>query len=158
MTSRSGVDHSTEVNLQPMRPHINVITLSVGDLDKSLAFYRDGMGLKTQGIMGKEWDNGAVVFFHMDDDLILALYPRASLVKDANVPVSKPSALEFTIGQIVDSKNEVDALLERARCAGAKITEPAHERPWGIYSGYFQDPDGHLWEIIWNANKAAGMI
>ena len=153
MTSRSEADHSTELNLKPMRPHINVITLSVGDLDKSLAFYRDGLGLKTQGIMGEEWDNGAVIFFHMDDDLILALYPRASLVKDAHVPASRPSALELTIGQIVDSKNEVDALLERARRAGAKITGPAHERPWGIYSGYFQDPDGHLWEIICNVKR-----
>lgn len=153
MTSRSEADHSTELNLKPMRPHINVITLSVGDLDKSLAFYRDGLGLKTQGIMGEQWDNGAVVFFHMDDDLILALYPRASLVKDAHVPASTPSPLELTIGQIVDSKNEVDTLLERARRAGAKITAPAHERPWGIYSGYFQDPDGHLWEIICNVTR-----
>lgn len=138
-----------------MRPHINVITLAVDDLDKSLAFYRDGMGLKTPGIMGEQWENGAVVFFHMDDDLILALYPRASLMEDANVPPSKPSALEVTIGQIVGSKNEVDALLEKARRAGANITGPAHERPWGIYSGYFQDPDGHLWEIIWNPQRNA---
>lgn len=136
-----------------MRPHINVITLAVDDLDKSLAFYRDGLGLKTPGIMGEQWENGAVAFFHMDDDLILALYPRASLIEDANVPPCKPSALEVTIGQIVDSKNEVDALLEKARRAGAHITGPAHERPWGIYSGYFQDPDGHLWEIIWNPQR-----
>lgn len=155
MTSRSDVHGSTELELTPMRPRIHVITLSVGDLDKSLAFYRDGMGLRTQGIMGEEWENGAVAFFHMDGDLILALYPRASLIKDANVPASKPSALEVTIGQIVDSKNAVDALLERARRAGAKITEPAHERPWGIYSGYFQDPDGHLWEIIWNPGSVS---
>ena len=133
-----------------MRPHISVITLAVGDLNRSLAFYRDGMGLKTPGIMGEQWEDGAVVFFHMDDDLILALYPRASLIKDASVPASKPSAVEVTIGQIVDSKGEVDAVLEKARRAGANITGPAHERPWGIYSGYFQDPDGHLWEIIWN--------
>lgn len=138
-----------------MRAHINVITLAVDDLDKSLAFYRDGLGLKTPGIMGEQWENGAVAFFHMDDDLILALYPRVSLIEDANVPASKPSALEVTIGQIVGSKNEVDAVLETARRAGAKITGPAHERPWGIYSGYFQDPDGHLWEIIWNPQRNA---
>lgn len=138
-----------------MRAHINVITLAVDDLDKSLAFYRDGLGLKTPGIMGEQWENGAVAFFHMDDDLILALYPRVSLIEDANVPASKSSALEVTIGQIVGSKNEVDAVLETARRAGAKITGPAHERPWGIYSGYFQDPDGHLWEIIWNPQRNA---
>jgi catechol 2,3-dioxygenase-like lactoylglutathione lyase family enzyme len=133
-----------------MRPAINVITLAVDDLDRSLAFYRDGLGLKTKGIMGQQWDDGAVVFFNLDGDLMLALYPRKSLTKDANIPASSPSALEFSIGQIVDSKEEVDALLERAARAGAKIPEPPHQRPWGIYSGYFQDPDGHLWEIIWD--------
>ena len=137
-----------------MKPRIHVITITVDDLDKSMAFYRDGLGLKTQGIMGQQWDHGAVVFFHMDDDLILALYPRASLVKDAKIPASKPSALEFTIAQIVDSKEEVDALLKKASRAGAKITDPPHERPWGIYSGYFQDLDGHLWEIIWDPRRA----
>lgn len=139
--------------MKPMKPNIHVITLAVNDLDKAMAFYRDGLGFKTQGIMGEEWDNGAVVFFHMNDDLILALYPRASLVKDAKVPASAPSALEFSLAQIVNSKEAVDALLERASRAGGRITDRAHERPWGIYSGYFQDLDGHLWEIIWDPRR-----
>ena len=133
-----------------MKPQIKVITLGVSDLEKSLAFYRDGLGLPTQGIIGSEFEDGAVVFFDMNDDLILALYPKASLAKDAKVPVGQASPSEFSIGHIVNSKQEVDAAIRQAETAGAKITDPAHERFWGGYSGYFQDLDGHLWEIAWN--------
>ena len=133
-----------------MRPRIKVVTLGVGDLEKSLAFYRDGLGLPTQGIIGTEFEDGAVVFFDMNDDLILALYPKSALAKDARVSASPPNPAEFSLGHIVGSKREVDALMEQAERAGAKITDPAHDRFWGGYSGYFQDPDGHLWEIAWN--------
>ena len=133
-----------------MKPQIKVITLGVSDLEKSLAFYRDGLGLPTQGIMGTEFEDGAVVFFNMNDDLILALYPKASLAKDAKVPVGQASPSEFSIGHIVKSKQEVDAVIMQAEKAGARITDPAHDRFWGGYSGYFQDLDGHLWEIAWN--------
>lgn len=119
-------------------------------MQKSLAFYRDGMGLPTQGIIGTEFEDGAVVFFHVNDDLILALYPKLSLAKDANVSMSPPSPAEFSIGHIVRSKTEVDAVMKQGERAGATITDPAHDRFWGGYSGYFQDPDGHLWEIAWN--------
>ena len=133
-----------------MKPRIKVITLGVGDLEKSLAFYRDGLGLPTQGIIGTEFEDGAVVFFHMNDDLILALYPRSALAKDAKVRADRPNAPELSIGHIVESKREVDVLMDQAQRAGARITDPAHDRFWGGYSGYFQDPDGHLWEIAWN--------
>jgi len=133
-----------------MRSRIKVITLGVSDLHKSLAFYRDGLGLPTQGIIGTEFEDGAVVFFNMNDDLILALYPKPALAKDAKVPVGAPSPSEFSLGHIVKSKQEVDAVMERAARAGAKVTDPAHDRFWGGYSGYFQDLDGHLWEIAWN--------
>jgi uncharacterized protein len=133
-----------------MRPRIKVLTLAVRDLEESLAFYRDGMGLPTQGIIGTEFEDGAVVFFNMNDDLILALYPRAALAKDARVSAGPPSPAEFAIGHIVKSKQEVDALMEQAEKAGARITDPPHDRFWGGYSGYFQDLDGHLWEIAWN--------
>jgi len=133
-----------------MRPQIKVVTLGVGDLEKSLAFYRDGLGLPTQGIIGTEFEDGAVVFFDMNDDLILALYPKSALAKDARVSAGPPNPAEFSIGHIVRSKREVDALMGEAERAGAKITDPAHDRFWGGYSGYFQDPDGHLWEIAWN--------
>jgi uncharacterized protein len=133
-----------------MKPRIKVITLGVGDLKKSLAFYRDGLGLPTQGIIGTDFEDGAVVFFNMNDDLILALYPRSALAKDARVSAGPPSPAGFSIGHIVGSRQEVDAVMEQAEQAGAKITDPAHDRFWGGYSGYFQDLDGHLWEIAWN--------
>lgn len=81
---------------------------------------------------------------------MLSLYPRSELAKDANIPAGPPTPGEFSIGQLVSSRAEVDRLLDEARAAGATVTDPPHERPWGIYSGYFRDLDGHLWEIIWN--------
>ena len=133
-----------------MKSRIKVITLGVSDLQRSMAFYRDGLGLPTQGIIGTEFEDGAVVFFNMNDDLILALYPKAALAKEAKVSVGPPNPAEFSIGHIVKSKRDVDAVMKQAEKAGAKITDPAHERFWGGYSGYFQDLDGHLWEIAWN--------
>jgi len=133
-----------------VKSRINFVTLGVDDLDKSLTFYRDGMGLPTKGIIGQEFEDGAVVFFHMNDGLILALYPKAALAKDAKIPVTPSSPTAFSIGHIVKSKSDVDDLMKQAERAGATITDPAHDRFWGGYSGYFQDLDGHLWEIAWN--------
>jgi catechol 2,3-dioxygenase-like lactoylglutathione lyase family enzyme len=133
-----------------MKPRIKVITLGVNDLERSLRFYRDGMALATKGIIGTEFEDGAVVFFDMNDDLILALYPRAALAKDAKVSLTPPSPSEFSIGHIVRSRQDVDAVMKQAKDAGATITDPARDRFWGGYSGYFKDPDGHLWEVAWN--------
>ncbi len=133
-----------------MKPRIKVLTLGVSDLQRSLAFYRDGLGLRTEGIIGQQFEHGAVVFFNMNDDLILALYPMDSLAKDANIPVTEFRLGAVSIGHNVNSKAEVDAVMRQAAQAGAVITDPAHERFWGGYSGYFHDPDGHLWEIAWN--------
>lgn len=133
-----------------MKPRIKVITLGVDDLERSLGFYRDGLGLPTDGIIGTEFEDGAVVFFNMNDDLILALYPRPALAKDAKVSLTPSSPSELSIGHIVGSKQEVDAVMQQAEKAGANITDTARDRFWGGYSGYFQDPDGHLWEIAWN--------
>jgi hypothetical protein len=133
-----------------MKPRIKVLTLGVGDLERALVFYRDGLGLPTQGVVGTEFPDGAVVFFNLNDDLVLALYPKTALAKEANVPVSPPSPTEFAIGHNVNSKQEVDAVMRQAELAGARITDPAHDRFWGGYAGHFQDPDGHLWEIAWN--------
>jgi catechol 2,3-dioxygenase-like lactoylglutathione lyase family enzyme len=133
-----------------MKPRIKVITLGVSDLERSLTFYRDGMGLPTEGIIGTEFEDGAVVFFNLNDDLILALYPGAALAKDAKLAVGPPSPSAFSLGHIVNSRQEVDAVMKQAESAGATITDPAQDRFWGGYSGYFQDPDGHLWEIAWN--------
>ena len=133
-----------------MKPRIKVITLGVNDLEQSLVFYRDGLGLPTQGIVGTEFEDGAVALFNLDDDLILALYPKAALAKDARVAMSPLSPAEFSLGHFVKSKQEVDAVMSQAESAGAHVTDPAHDRFWGGYSGYFQDLDGHLWEIAWN--------
>ncbi len=139
-----------------MKPRISVITLAVDDLEKSLAFYRDGLGLQTNGVIGTEFKgddthaSGEAVMFELESGLILALYPRTALALDANEPGGIPGSIEFSIGHLVNSKEEVDALLSQAKAAGARVTEEPYERPWGIYSGYFKDPDGHLWEIIWN--------
>ncbi len=135
-----------------MKPRIRVMTLGVSNLERSLVFYRDGLGLPTEGITGSEFEDGAVVFFNLDGGLILALYPRAALAKDANIPATAPSASEFSIGHNVGSKAQVDAVMQQAKTAGAHVTDPARDRFWGGYSGYFQDPDGHLWEVAWDPN------
>jgi catechol 2,3-dioxygenase-like lactoylglutathione lyase family enzyme len=139
-----------------MDRRIDVVTLAVSDLERSLKFYRDGLGLETRGVMATEFAGdefnaaGAVVMFHLDTGVTLALYPRTELAKDAKIPLGSPKSGEFSLAQIVASRDEVDGLLARAEAAGATVTDTAHERPWGIYSGYFRDPDGHLWEIIHN--------
>jgi uncharacterized protein len=138
-----------------MESRIDVITLAVADLDRALEFYRD-LGLGSAGVVGTEFvgddENaaGAVAMFHLDGGVTLALYPRTELAKDAAVPFGPQQSGEFSIGHLVASKQDVDTLLAQAEAAGATLTAPPHERPWGIYSGYFRDLDGHLWEIIWN--------
>lgn len=133
-----------------MKPRITVITLGVDDLDRALAFYRDGLGLPTQGIIGRELEHGAVAFFDLHAGLKLAIWPRASIAHDTGLPCSPPSPTEFTIGHNVADKRTVDTVMTRAQRAGARIVKPAHDTFWGGYAGYFQDPDGHLWEVVWN--------
>ena len=133
-----------------MKPRIKVLTLGVDDLDRSLAFYRDGMGLETKGVIGQQFEDGAVVFFYMNDDLILALWPTASLSRDAKIAATQSRLGAVSIGHIVNSREEVDFIIRQAEQAGAVVTDPPHDRFWGGYSGYFRDPDDHLWEIAWN--------
>lgn len=139
-----------------MKPRIHVITLAVDDLGRALAFYRDGLGFDSSGIVGTEYQGdditpaGAVAMFTLADGLILSIYPRTELAKDAGISPSAASSTECSIGHLVESRDEVDRIIEHARTAGATILGSPHERPWGIYSGYFSDPDGHLWEVIWN--------
>ena len=131
-------------------PFVTFITLGVDDLDRSLAFYRDGLGLQTRGIVGTEFENGAVAFFDLQAGLKLAVWPRKSLAADAGLAVGPPSATEFSLAHNVGSPQEVDALLQRAGAAGAVIVKPGAATFYGGYAGYFQDPDGHLWEIAFN--------
>jgi uncharacterized protein len=133
-----------------MKPRITLITLGVDDLEKSVKFYRDGLGLKTEGIIGQEYEHGAVAFFDLAGGLKLALWPRDSIAWDTKVAQSPRSPTELTIGHNVTSKEEVDAVMMQATKAGAAIIKPAGDTFYGGYAGYFQDPDGHLWEIAWN--------
>ena len=133
-----------------MRPRITAITLGVDDLERALAFYRDGLGLESQGIVGQEFEYGAVAFFNLQPGLMLALWPRTSIARDTGLSAQPPSATEFTLGHNVGSKAEVDAVMEQAGRAGATVVKAAGDTFWGGYAGYFQDPDGHLWEVAWN--------
>ena len=133
-----------------MRPRITVITLGVDDLERSVRFYRDGLGLRTDGIVGEELQFGAVAFFELQSGVRLALWPRASLAHDSGLPLGPASPTELSIGHNVSSTTEVDAVMAEAEVAGAKIVKAAHETFWGGYAGYFQDPDQHLWEVVWN--------
>jgi catechol 2,3-dioxygenase-like lactoylglutathione lyase family enzyme len=143
-----------------VEPRLNVITLAVADLERALRFYRDGLGFQSPGVVGSRWTdertaaNGAVAVFELEGGLLLSLYPRADLAKDAELPVRDAQSGEFSLGQLVRSRSDVDELLTKAEAAGASVI-PAHERPWGIYSGYFRDLDGHLWEIIWNPGRTS---
>ncbi len=138
-----------------MDPRLNVVTLAVRDLDVSLAFYRDGLGLPGK-IIGTEYTDpvsgasGALALFELQGGLILALYPRSDFIKDAGAPDTPPSQVEFSLGYLTKSRKEVDEIIRQATAADARVAEAPRERAWGIYSGYFSDPDGHLWEIIFN--------
>lgn len=133
-----------------MKPRLSVITLCVDDLERSLKFYRDGLGLQTEGIVGREFEHGAVAFFDLQPGLKLAIWPRASLAHDSGLAPGAPSPTECSLGHNVSSRAEVDAVMEQAKRAGAAIVKPAQDTFWGGYAGYFQDPDGHLWEVVWN--------
>ena len=133
-----------------MKPRITVITIGVDDLEKSLRFYRDGLGLETEGIIGTEFEHGAVAFFDLQAGLKLAIWPRESIAHDSGIALRPSSPTEFTLGHNVSSKREVDKVMRQASEAGAVVVKDAHDAFWGGYSGYFQDPNGHLWEIAWN--------
>lgn len=133
-----------------MKPRLTVMTLGVDDLERSLAFYRDGLGFPTEGIVGKQFEHGAVAFFDLEGGLKLAIFERHNLALDAKINQTQPNPGGFSLGHNVNSKEEVDHVMEEAKKAGAVVTVPAHDTFWGGYSGYFQDPDGHLWEVVWN--------
>ena len=133
-----------------MKPRVTLITLGVDDLKRAVAFYRDGLGFKTDGIVGEQFEDGAVAFFDLESGLRLALWPRKSLAKDSGLPLGPRGATEFSLAHNVSSAAEVDAVVSEAQRAGATIVKPAQNTFWGGYAGYFQDLDGHLWEVAWN--------
>jgi catechol 2,3-dioxygenase-like lactoylglutathione lyase family enzyme len=145
-----------------MQARITVITLTVTDLDRAVGFYRDGLGWDTEGIIGTEFEDGAVAFFDLAGGLTLALWPRMSLAHDArlgapavgtspvgSMPGAGPSA-DLSLGHNVRSRGEVDSTFQHAVAAGATPVRPPQPTSWGGYSAYIADPDGHLWEIVYN--------
>ena len=133
-----------------MKARISLLTLAVADLERSLRFYRDGLGWPTEGIVGEQFQHGRVVFFELQAGLRLALFPRENLCHDAGIAAGVTSPSDFSIAHNVGSREAVDTVMREAQAAGARLTKPAVETFWGGYAGYFQDPDGHLWEVAWN--------
>jgi uncharacterized protein len=134
-----------------MKPRITILTIGVDDLERSFDFYANGLGLPSKGIVGREFEHGAVAFFDLQNGLKLAIWPRADLAHDSGLVKSGRSATEFSIGHTVRSEQEVDAVMQQAERAGATIVKRAQKTFWGGYAGYFADPDGHLWEIAFNS-------
>ncbi|WP_330230000.1 VOC family protein [Nocardia sp. NBC_00508] len=137
-----------------MRTHVNVITLGVRDLERALRFYRE-LGMSSPGIIGTEFvgdeenPGGSVAMFTLDNGLILSLYGRDDLAKDAGIPVARVSGSPISLGWFAGSRSDVDEALALARSAGGSVVHSPRQRPWGIYAGYFADPDDHLWEVVY---------
>lgn len=133
-----------------MHAHLSVLTLAVHDLQASLNFYCQGLGFKSKGIIGQEFENGAVAFIELRSGIKLALWPQQSLSQDSGLALTPICPTGFSLGHNVSSAAEVDAIMTQAAQAGATITKAAQTTFYGGYAGYFQDPNGHLWEIVWN--------
>jgi catechol 2,3-dioxygenase-like lactoylglutathione lyase family enzyme len=133
-----------------MKPRISVLTLGVADLEKSVAFYRDGLGLPTEGIVGREFEHGAVAFFDLSGGLKLAVWAQDDVAHDTGLPRAPVSPTSFTIGHNVADRKEVDEVMGQARRAGAEIVKSPQDTFYGGYAGYFRDPNGHVWEVVWN--------
>ena len=139
-----------------MKPRISVLTLGVANLERSLAFYRDGLGLPTEGIVGREFEHGAVAFFTLSAGLRLAIWAHEDIAHDTGLPKAQISSASFTIGHNVGSRAEVDEVMKEAVQAGAGIVKPACDTFYGGYAGYVRDPDGHVWEVVWNPSSLPG--
>src|SRR5262249_6340750 len=139
-----------------MKPRLTVLTLGVGDLERSLAFYRDGLGFETPGVIGEEFEYGAVVFIDLEGGLRLALWPTRSLARDSGLTFEGEGSPGISLGHNVGTREEVDTVMEEARRAGATIVKEAADTFYGGYAGYFQDPDRYLWEVVWNPGFVPG--
>ena len=133
-----------------MKARVSVLTLGVSDLQKSVSFYRDGLGLPTEGIIGQEFEHGAVAFFDLAGGLKLAVWSQRDIAHDTGLPLQPPSSTSFTIAHNVSTMEEVDEVMDTAERAGAEIVKSPVSTFYGGYAGYFRDPDGHLWDVVWN--------
>ncbi|MFK4482418.1 MULTISPECIES: VOC family protein [unclassified Curtobacterium] len=138
---------------------MHAITLAVADVARSAEFYRALLGIEGSGVIGTEYPpteteaGGTTAMFTLDDGLIVSVYGRDDMAKDSGVALADGPAA--TIGHFVDSQADAEAFLDRARMAGATMLAPPYTRPWGMWSGFFQDPDGHLWEVVANPGGGA---
>ena len=132
-----------------MKPRISMVTLGVKDLATSIRFYKEGLGFP---LMESPPD---VAFFTLNGAW-LGLYNRESLAKDAAVQSEGNGFNSFSLSHNVETEEEVDAIIKKAIKAGASITKEAQKASWGGYSGYFKDPDGHLWEVAYNPHFWVG--
>jgi catechol 2,3-dioxygenase-like lactoylglutathione lyase family enzyme len=144
------MDHKLSKQEMGMEPRFTILTLGVDDIERAYRFYHDGLGFPSKGIVGKEFEHGEVAFFDLKNGMILAIYARKDLAWDATILLAPRASTEFSIGYNVKDSAEVDSGMELAKRAGAKIVKLAQEAFWGGYHGYFEDPDGHLWEILWS--------
>jgi catechol 2,3-dioxygenase-like lactoylglutathione lyase family enzyme len=138
---------------------MHAITLAVADVARSADFYRALLGIEGSGVIGTEYPQteteagGTTAMFTLDDGLIVSVYGRDDMAKDSGVALADGPAA--TIGHFVDSQADAEAFLDRARIAGATMLAAPYTRPWGMWSGFFQDPDGHLWEVVANPGGGA---
>jgi len=128
-----------------MKPKISIITLGVKNINKSLRFYRDGLGFRTHNYKAGE----DIVFFEMDGTW-LSIFPKDKLAKDVTVSSEGKGFAGITLAHNVRSKKEVDKVFNLALSVGAKPIKKPQKVSWGGYSGYFSDPDGYLWEVAYN--------
>jgi len=132
-----------------MKPRISMITLGVRDLERSIRFYEEGLGFP------RRESPPSVAFFTLNGTW-LGLYGRDALAEDATVPVEGHGFAGVALAHNVPSPDEVDAVLAQAVAAGARLVKPAQKVFWGGYSGYFADPDAHLWEVAHNPHFWVG--
>jgi catechol 2,3-dioxygenase-like lactoylglutathione lyase family enzyme len=139
-----------------MEPRVSLITLGVGDLDRSVSFYRDVLGWPTTYALGDP-----IAFFQLRG-VVLGVFPRAALAEDATVPAQGGGFRGVTFAHNLRSRKAVDAMFERLRSRGVAIVKPPRKAEWGGYSGYIADPDGHLWEIAhnpgWKLDRAGAVL
>lgn len=132
-----------------MQPKINVITLGVDNIERSKKFYED------LGFVASSVSNEHFVAFQLVG-IVFCLYPAQLLAEDAKTSLSSKGFRGITLAYNVEDKKEVQQILEQAEKCGANIIKPAQDVFWGGHSGYFADPDGHLWEVAWNPHWPLG--
>jgi uncharacterized protein len=138
-----------------MKAAIAVLTLGVTDLERAVQFYRDGLGWKTNGITGREFPYGAVAYFDLQQGLKLALWPRKSISFDTKIPPGTPDATALVLVHYVAHETEIGSILEKVIAAGGHVIKPVTDNFWKGSATYFQDPDGHLWEVAVAPEAAA---